>query len=104
MTQQIMKGVRVLDLTNVLAGPFATLKLALLGAEVIKIERPGSGDLARKNGTLTELNEQLMGTSFLAQNANKKSVTLNTKSPEGKVFSRNWSRMLTYWSRISGLA
>jgi formyl-CoA transferase len=79
-----MKGVQVLDLTNVLAGPFATLHLALLGAEVIKIERPGSGDLARKLGTLSELNEQLMGTSFLAQNANKKSVTLNTKSPEGK--------------------
>jgi formyl-CoA transferase len=84
MSEQMMKGVRVLDLTNVLAGPFATLHLALLGAEVIKIERPGSGDLARKLGTLTELNEQLMGTSFLAQNANKKSVTLNTKSPEGK--------------------
>jgi formyl-CoA transferase len=84
MSDQILKGVRVLDLTNVLAGPFATLHLALLGAEVIKIERPGSGDLARKLGTLTELNEQLMGTSFLAQNANKKSVTLNTKSPEGK--------------------
>lgn len=84
MNKQIMHGVRVLDLTNVLAGPFATLHLALLGAEVIKIERPGSGDLARKLGTMTELNEQLMGTSFLAQNANKKSVTLNTKSPEGK--------------------
>ena len=84
MSEQMLKGVRVLDLTNVLAGPFATLHLALLGAEVIKIERPGSGDLARKLGTLTELNEQLMGTSFLAQNANKKSVTLNTKSPEGK--------------------
>lgn len=84
MSEQILKGVRVLDLTNVLAGPFATLHLALLGAEVIKIERPGSGDLARKLGTLTELNEQLMGTSFLAQNSNKKSVTLNTKSPEGK--------------------
>ncbi len=84
MSKQILKGIRVLDLTNVLAGPFATLHLALLGAEVIKIERPGSGDLARKLGTLTELNEQLMGTSFLAQNANKKSVTLNTKSPEGK--------------------
>jgi CoA:oxalate CoA-transferase len=84
MSKQIMEGVRVLDLTNVLAGPFATLHLALLGAEVIKIERPGSGDLARKLGTMTELNEQLMGTSFLAQNANKKSVTLNTKSPEGK--------------------
>ena len=84
MSEQMLKGVRVLDLTNVLAGPFATLHLALLGAEVIKIERPGSGDLARKLGTLSELNEQLMGTSFLAQNSNKKSVTLNTKSPEGK--------------------
>ena len=84
MSKQIMEGIRVLDLTNVLAGPFATLHLALMGAEVIKIERPGSGDLARKLGTLTELNEQLMGTSFLAQNANKKSVTLNTKSTEGR--------------------
>jgi CoA:oxalate CoA-transferase len=84
MSKQIMSAVRVLDLTNVLAGPFATLHLALLGAEVIKIERPGSGDLARKLGTMTELNEQLMGTSFLAQNSNKKSVTLNTKSDEGK--------------------
>jgi formyl-CoA transferase len=84
MSEAILKGVRVLDLTNVLAGPFATLHLALLGAEVIKIERPGSGDLARKLGTLPELNEQGMGTSFLAQNSNKKSVTLNTKSPEGK--------------------
>lgn len=84
MSTKILDGIRVLDLTNVLAGPFATLHLALLGAEVIKIERPGSGDLARKLGTLSELNEQLMGTSFLAQNANKKSMTLNTKSPEGK--------------------
>ena len=84
MSKQILEDIRVLDLTNVLAGPFATLHLALMGAEVIKIERPGSGDLARKLGTLTELNEQLMGTSFLAQNANKKSVTLNTKSAEGK--------------------
>ena len=84
MSGQIMHGVRVLDLTNVLAGPFATLHLALMGAEVIKIERPGSGDLARQLGALVELNQQGMGTSFLAQNANKKSVTLNTKSPEGK--------------------
>ena len=84
MNEQILKDVRVLDLTNVLAGPFATLHLALLGADVIKIERPGSGDLARKLGTLSELNEQLMGTSFLAQNANKKSLPLNTKSTEGK--------------------
>jgi formyl-CoA transferase len=84
MSKRIMQGVRVLDVTNVLAGPFATLHLALMGAEVIKIERPGGGDLARQLGALPELNRQGMGTSFLAQNANKKSVTLNTKHPEGK--------------------
>ena len=84
MSRHILSGIRVLDLTNVLAGPFATLHLALLGAEVIKIENPKDGDLARKLGIVSNLNEQLMGTSFLAQNANKKSVTLNTKTPEGK--------------------
>jgi crotonobetainyl-CoA:carnitine CoA-transferase CaiB-like acyl-CoA transferase len=84
MSRSILEGVRVLDLTNVLAGPFATLHLALMGAEVIKIENPKDGDLARKLGIMPALNDQLMGTSFLAQNANKKSVTLNTKSPEGK--------------------
>ena len=84
MSRGILDGVRVLDLTNVLAGPFCTMHLALMGAEVIKIENPKDGDLARKLGILPELNEKLMGTSFLAQNANKKSVTLNTKSPEGK--------------------
>jgi crotonobetainyl-CoA:carnitine CoA-transferase CaiB-like acyl-CoA transferase len=84
MSQRVLSGIRVLDLTNVLAGPFATLHLALLGAEVIKIENPRDGDLARKLGVVSGLNDQLMGTSFLAQNANKKSVTLNTKSPEGR--------------------
>lgn len=80
----LLQGIRVLDLTNVLAGPFATLHLALLGAEVWKIENPKDGDLARKLGAVPQLNDQLMGTSFLAQNANKKSVTLNLKKPEGK--------------------
>jgi len=89
MSRAILQGIRVLDLTNVLAGPFATLHLALMGAEVVKIENPKDGDLARKLGILPELNDRLMGTSFLAQNANKKSVTLNTKSPEGKeIFKR----------------
>jgi len=84
-----LTGIRVLDLTNVLSGPFCTLHLALLGAEVIKIENPKDGDLARKLGNVPKLNQQLMGTSFLAQNANKKSVTLNLKSPEGKeIFKR----------------
>src|SRR5271169_869489 len=80
----ILSGVRVLDLTNVLSGPFATAHLALLGAEVIKIENPAGGDLARKLGCVPEYNRNLMGTSFLAQNANKKSMTLNLKAEEGK--------------------
>jgi len=81
---RILDGIMVLDLTNVLSGPFASLHLALLGAEVIKIENPRDGDLARKLGIVPDYNKRLMGTSFLAQNCNKKSVTLNTKSPEGK--------------------
>lgn len=85
---KLLEGVRVVDMTNVLAGPFATLHLALAGAEVIKIETPGSGDLARKLGNVPELSQQLMGTSFLAQNANKKSLTLNLKIEAGKQIFR----------------
>lgn len=81
---KILNGIRVLDMTNVLAGPFATLHLALLGAEVIKIENPNGGDLARKLGNVPELNDKNMGTSFLAQNSNKKSFTLNLKGDVAK--------------------
>ncbi len=80
----LLEGIRVLDLTNVLSGPFATLHLALCGAEVIKVENPKGGDLARKLGNVPDLNRKLMGTSFLAQNANKKSMTVNLKAVEGK--------------------
>jgi crotonobetainyl-CoA:carnitine CoA-transferase CaiB-like acyl-CoA transferase len=82
--RRILEGTRVLDLTNVLSGPFASLHLALLGAEVIKLENPKEGDLARKLGIVPAYNRLLMGTSFLAQNCNKKSVTLNLKSERGK--------------------
>ena len=85
---KLLSGIRVLDLTNVLAGPFATSLLALCGADVIKIENPDGGDLARKLGNVPSLNDQLMGTSFLAQNANKKSITLNLKVDEGKEIFR----------------
>lgn len=81
---KLLENIRVLDLTNVLSGPFCTLHLALLGAEVIKIEIPDAGDLARKLGNYPKYNKELMGTSFLAQNANKKSLTLNLKHEEGK--------------------
>lgn len=79
-----LDGIRVLDLTNVLAGPYCTYHLSLLGAEVIKVERPLTGDLARALGADSELNRQSLGTSFLAQNAGKKSVELDLKDPADK--------------------
>jgi formyl-CoA transferase len=79
-----LAGIRVLDLTNVLAGPFCCHQLAHLGAEVIKVETPGKGDLARELGADPDLSARKMGVSFLAQNAGKKSVTINLKDPEGK--------------------
>ena len=82
--QKPLSGIRVLDLTNVLAGPFCCHQLAHLGAEVIKIEAAGRGDLARQLGADAALNEKGMGVSFLAQNAGKKSVTVNLKHPKGK--------------------
>ena len=79
-----LAGIRVLDLTNVLAGPFACHQLAHLGAEVVKVEVPGRGDLARNLGADPELSARGMGISFLAQNAGKSSLTLNLKHPRGR--------------------
>ncbi|MBC05616.1 CoA transferase [Thalassospira sp.] len=79
-----LSGTTVLDLTNVLAGPFCCHQLAHMGADVIKVEAPGRGDLARQLGADMELNEKLMGVSFMAQNAGKRSITLNLKDPRGK--------------------
>ena len=84
MATKFLEDVRVLDLTNVLAGPYCCYQLALMGAEVIKVERPGSGDLARVLGTDPDRNAAGMGISFLAQNAGKKSITLDMKHPRGK--------------------
>ncbi len=86
---RLLAGARVLDLTNVLAGPFCCYQLAQLGADVIKVEVPGSGDLARQLGADPELNRRGMGASFLAQNAGKRSITINLKSDKGRgVFRR----------------
>jgi CoA:oxalate CoA-transferase len=86
---KLLEGVRVIDLTNVLAGPFCCYQLAQLGADVIKVEVPRSGDLARQLGADPELNQNLMGASFLAQNAGKRSLTINLKSSPGReVFHR----------------
>lgn len=79
-----LAGIRVLDLTNVLAGPFCAYQFALLGADVIKVEVPGLGDLARQLGADPELNSRHMGASFLAQNGGKRSITLNLKADAGR--------------------
>jgi crotonobetainyl-CoA:carnitine CoA-transferase CaiB-like acyl-CoA transferase len=80
---QPLEGVRVFDLSQVLAGPYATYQLALMGAEILKIEEPGVGDWTRVGGALPALADRQMALGFLAHNAGKKSVTLNLKTPEG---------------------
>jgi CoA:oxalate CoA-transferase len=79
-----LTGIRVLDVTNVLAGPFCSYQLVLMGAEVIKIEQPGTGDLARSLGADATATARLMGASFVAVNAGKQSVTLNLKREAAK--------------------
>jgi crotonobetainyl-CoA:carnitine CoA-transferase CaiB-like acyl-CoA transferase len=83
-TARPFDGIRVLDLTHVLAGPFCTYQLAVLGADVLKIEEPGAGDIARQTGCDRALNRRLMGTSYLTQNGNKRSMTLDLKDPRGR--------------------
>ena len=83
-----LDGIRVLDLSNVLAGPFCTHQLAHLGADVVKVENPAGGDLARQLGMDEGLSAQGMGVSFLAPNAGKRSVALDLKSEAGKAALR----------------
>lgn len=86
MTQGPLSGVVVLDLSRVLAGPWATQILADLGAEVIKIERPGAGDDTRQWGPpFTTLGSGARGDAayFMAANRNKRSVTVDMGKPEG---------------------
>ena len=83
-----LDGIRVLDLTHVLAGPFCTFQLAVLGADVIKIEAPDRPDMTRSEGVLPELNTALFGTYFQAQNGGKRAITLDLKSAAGKAIMR----------------
>ena len=77
---QPFEGIRVIDVTHVLAGPFATYQLAVLGADVIKVEHPDDPDQSRGNGTDRALNRAQLGTSFLAQASNKRAITLDLKT------------------------
>ena len=84
------RGIKVLDVTRVLASPFATYQLAILGAEVIKIEDPKSGgdSLRYRLGSNPEYGANGMATIFLSQSANKKSMTLNLRTEEGREIFR----------------
>jgi crotonobetainyl-CoA:carnitine CoA-transferase CaiB-like acyl-CoA transferase len=74
------EGIRVIDVTHVLAGPFAAYQLAVLGADVIKIDDPNDPDQSRSSGTDKELNRRQMGTGFLTQGSNKRAITLDLKT------------------------
>lgn len=76
-----LQGIKVVDLTEVQSGPSCTQLLAWLGAEVIKIERPGKGDATRKE---LQFNPDLPSYYFLQLNSDKKSISLDCKTPDGK--------------------
>ncbi|HEY7999595.1 MAG TPA: CoA transferase [Pseudolabrys sp.] len=78
------EGIRVIDITHVLAGPFAAYQLAVLGADVIKVEHPDDPDQSRGVGTDKELNRRNMGTAFLTQASNKRSITLDLKQEKDR--------------------
>ena len=79
-----LSHIRVLDLSRILAGPWCTQNLADLGAEVIKVERPGHGDDTRAWGPPWINREEKISSYFAAANRGKKSLTLNISSPQGK--------------------
>src|SRR6202167_773454 len=78
---EALKGIRIIDMTHNQAGPACAQILAFLGADVIKLEEPRGGDVARRNMRDRADSDSLF---FLLFNANKKSLTLNLKSAEGK--------------------
>ncbi len=83
-----LAGVRVLDLTRVLAGPFCAMQLGDMGAEVIKVEEPGKGDDTRQWPPFVGGE----ATYFMSVNRSKKSITLNLKAPEGREILRRLAK------------
>ena len=78
------EGVRIVAFTQVLCGPMATAQVALLGAEVIKIEQPVVGDQMRKLSARDQWEETRCSPAFMGVNYGKRSITLNLKAPEAK--------------------
>ncbi|MEQ9815310.1 MAG: CaiB/BaiF CoA-transferase family protein [Azospirillaceae bacterium] len=88
----LLGGVRVIEFGTNITGPLCGYLLALLGADVIKIERPPSGDPVRNSGVDPELKAQAMGTSFLYANAGKRSIALDIGKPEGNAIARTLAK------------
>ncbi len=89
MTEQALAGMKVLDLTHYISGPFCTKLLADYGADVIKVEKPGTGDGARRAGPfLGDVPDPEKSGLFLYLNTNKKGITLNLKTETGKEIFR----------------
>lgn len=78
------EGIKVIDITHVLAGPFAAYQLAVLGADVIKVENPRNPDQSRHTGYERTLNHDDMGTGYLTQGSNKRAITLDLKTEKGR--------------------
>ncbi len=78
------EGIKIIDVTHVLAGPFAAYQLAVLGADVIKVEHPLECDQSRETGADRALNRRKMGTGFMTQGSNKRSITLDLKQERGR--------------------
>ena len=83
MQARPLEGIRVVDYSHFLAGPYVGRCLAALGAEVIKVERPGTGDAGRQHATV--LDDEQSG-YFLQLNMGKRGVSVNMKDPRGKAF------------------
>jgi crotonobetainyl-CoA:carnitine CoA-transferase CaiB-like acyl-CoA transferase len=85
-------GVKIIDLTHVLSGPFCTYQLANLGADVIKIEEPRQGDYMRRRGSDNRLRRRLMGDHFISLNANKRSIVVDLAKQQGAEVVRRLAR------------
>jgi crotonobetainyl-CoA:carnitine CoA-transferase CaiB-like acyl-CoA transferase len=91
------EGVKILDCTHVLAGPFAAYQLAVLGADVIKVDDPNEPDQSRESGADHALNRTAMGTGFLTQGSNKRAIALDLKTEGGRAALK---RLVTEWADV----
>lgn len=82
---QPFKDIKVIDLTHVLAGPFATYQFALLGADVIKVENPNNPDCARGRGGDTSQNNKMLGMNYQVQGGNKRAISIDLRTHQGQI-------------------